>query len=122
MDQALIATRPWQGAIEQLIGRLRSAREFENRLTSLVAGQQSLMYRELLLWVLTEHQAGRPTTLKRCYLSLPFAEKNLRRAVKDLQSRGYVFLYLADDDKRKTFLLPTAALIEAVGATLVAAT
>lgn len=119
MEQAFVAERPWQSAVEQLAARLRAAREFELRLTSLVTGQPSLMYRELLLWVLIEYHAGRPTTLKRCYLSLPFAEKNLRRAVKILEANGFVLLYLAEADKRKTIILPTTSLLAKVTDALV---
>jgi len=83
-------------------------------LTVAVTGESSLKYRELLVWVLTEHHSGRPTSLKRCYLSLPFSEKNLRKAVKLLEDKGYIALYTADGDRRKTLILPTSALLVAL--------
>lgn len=104
-------TDAWPPELEDVIRRLRAARQLEAMLTIAVTGQSSLMYRELLVWVLAEHHAGRPTSLKRCYLSLPFSEKNLRKAVKMLEDLGYLSLFTADGDRRKTLLSPTRNLL-----------
>lgn len=101
----------WPPELEDVIRKLRAARQLEAMLTIAVTGQSSLMYRELLVWVLAEHHAGRPTSLKRCYLSLPFSEKNLRKAVKMLENNGYLSLFTADGDRRKTLLSPTSNLL-----------
>lgn len=108
-------TDAWPPELEDVIRKLRAARQLEAMLTIAVTGQSSLMYRELLVWVLSEHHAGRPTSLKRCYLSLPFSEKNLRKAVKMLEDNGYLLLYTADGDRRKTLLSPTPNLLTTLG-------
>lgn len=108
-------TDAWPPELEDVIRKLRAARQLEAMLTIAVTGQSSLMYRELLVWVLSEHHAGRPTSLKRCYLSLPFSEKNLRKAVKMLEDNGYLSLYTADGDRRKTLLSPTRNLLVTLG-------
>ena len=104
-------TDVWPPELEDVIRKLRAARQLEAMLTIAVTGQSSLMYRELLVWVLAEHHAGRPTSLKRCYLSLPFSEKNLRKAVKMLEDNGYLSLFTADGDRRKTLISPTHNLL-----------
>ena len=111
MEPIELKPTTWPSELEDVVRKLRAARQLEMTLTVAVTGESSLMYRELLVWVLTEHQSGRPTSLKRCYLSLPFSEKNLRKAVKLLEDKGYIALYTADGDRRKTLILPTSALL-----------
>jgi hypothetical protein len=111
VDPIELKPTTWPSELEDVVRKLRAARQLEMTLTVAVTGQSSLMYRELLVWVLTEHHSGRPTSLKRCYLSLPFSEKNLRKAVKLLEDKGYIALYTADGDRRKTLILPTSALL-----------
>ena len=96
------------------LGRIKAARTAELALTHAAAGEKGLLYRELLMWVLGEYADGQVASLKRCYLSLPFAAKNLRKAVVHLEQRGYLLGVVAAGDRRKTCLLPTPRLLELV--------